>query len=126
MQRARTTRQLTEILWRIAAILPEMKKASPERPCFHQPGAFGLYTFLRAMNSTHHLLECRDLARELSVEPPRYLVKDINFSVDCAEVLGVIGPSGAGKSTLLRLINRLDELTQGTVLFNGQDYRFLD
>jgi len=78
------------------------------------------------MNSTHHLLECRDLARELSVEPPRYLVKDINFSVDCAEVLGVIGPSGAGKSTLLRLINRLDELTQGTVLFNGQDYRFLD
>ena len=53
-------------------------------------------------------------------------MQDINFSVESAEVLGVIGPSGAGKSTLLRLINRLDEPTHGTVLFNSQDYRSVD
>lgn len=71
-------------------------------------------------------MECRDLGRELLSEPSRFLVHDIRFSVEPAEVLGVIGPSGAGKSTLLRLINRLDEPTHGTVLFNGQDYHSID
>ena len=71
-------------------------------------------------------MECRDLGRELPSEPGRFLVQDISFSVESAEVLGVIGPSGAGKSTLLRLINRLDEPTQGTVFFKEQDYRSVD
>jgi len=30
------------------------------------------------------------------------------------------GPSGSGKSTFLRLINRLEEASEGTVLFNGK------
>jgi len=76
--------------------------------------------------STRHIVECRDLGRELPSEANRFLVKNINFAVESAEVLGVIGPSGAGKSTLLRLINRLDEPTEGSVLFHGQDYRGLD
>jgi len=71
-------------------------------------------------------VECRDLGRELPSEPGRFLVKNINFAVEAAEVLGVIGPSGAGKSTLLRLLNRLDEPTSGTVFFEGQDYRGID
>ena len=71
-------------------------------------------------------MECRDIARELPSAPPRFLVQNINFAVESAEVLGVIGPSGAGKSTLLRLINRLDEPSHGTVLFHGQDYRSID
>ena len=83
-------------------------------------------TLPSTVTSTRHIVECRDLARELPSEPGRFLVRDINFGVDQAEVLGVIGPSGAGKSTLLRLINRLDEPTSGTVLFEGQDYRSLD
>lgn len=32
----------------------------------------------------------------------------------------VTGPSGAGKSTLLRLINRLEDPTDGHILFNGR------
>ncbi len=71
-------------------------------------------------------MECRDLGRELPSTPSRFLVQNINFAVESAEVLGVIGPSGAGKSSLLRLLNRLDEPTHGTVLFNGQDYRSID
>jgi putative ABC transport system ATP-binding protein len=38
-------------------------------------------------------------------------------------VLAVVGPSGAGKSSFLRLLNRLDEPTDGTVRFEGRDYR---
>lgn len=37
--------------------------------------------------------------------------------------MALIGPSGAGKSSLLRLLNRLDEPTEGTVYLDGTDYR---
>ena len=37
------------------------------------------------------------------------------------EVVVVIGPSGSGKSTFLRCLNRLEEPTGGTILFEGAD-----
>jgi putative ABC transport system ATP-binding protein len=40
-------------------------------------------------------------------------------------VVAVVGPSGSGKSSFLRLLNRLDEPTDGTVRLNGEDYRKL-
>ena len=46
-------------------------------------------------------------------------------SVDAApgEVLAVVGQSGSGKSSFLRLLNRLDEPDEGTVVLDGVDYR---
>ncbi len=38
----------------------------------------------------------------------------------------VVGPSGAGKTTLIRLLNRLDDPDEGTVLFDGTDVRDYD
>ena len=38
----------------------------------------------------------------------------------------MVGPSGAGKTTLLRLLNRLDDPDEGTVLFDGSDVRSYD
>ena len=63
------------------------------------------------MKSTRHIVECRDLGREFLSPPSRFLLENINFAVESAEVLGVISPSGAGKSSLLRLLDRLDEPT---------------
>ena len=40
-------------------------------------------------------------------------------------MLAVVGASGSGKSSFLRLLNRLDEPTNGIVRFNGRDYREL-
>ena len=33
----------------------------------------------------------------------------------------VVGPSGSGKSTFLRCLNRLEESTGGSIIFNGED-----
>ncbi|MGZ3457503.1 MAG: ATP-binding cassette domain-containing protein, partial [Archangium sp.] len=55
----------------------------------------------------------------------RLLLDDVCLAVEPGEVLALVGPSGSGKSTLLRLLNRLDEPTEGTVLLEGQDYRRL-
>ncbi len=41
-------------------------------------------------------------------------------------VTALVGPSGAGKSTLLRLLNRLADPDQGTVLYGESDVRYLD
>jgi putative ABC transport system ATP-binding protein len=53
------------------------------------------------------------------------IVDGVSIAVAKAEVLAVVGPSGAGKSSFLRLLNRLDEPTEGTVLIDGTDYREL-
>jgi len=46
---------------------------------------------------------------------------DVSFSVEEGEFVSIIGPSGSGKSTILRCINRLVDVTQGTIIFDGQD-----
>jgi polar amino acid transport system ATP-binding protein len=50
-----------------------------------------------------------------------HVLKGIDHRVMPEQVVVVIGPSGSGKSTLLRCINLLEEPTQGSVIFNGQD-----
>ena len=54
------------------------------------------------------------------------IVDSISLRIHESEVLAIIGPSGAGKSSFLRLLNRLDEPTEGTVYFDGTDYRKFD
>jgi putative ABC transport system ATP-binding protein len=51
------------------------------------------------------------------------LLRDLSFSLRRGENFAIFGPSGAGKSSLLRLLNRLDEPTEGTVFLEGIDYR---
>ncbi len=48
-------------------------------------------------------------------------VKDVSFDVAPGEVFVVMGLSGSGKSTLVRLLTRLIEPTDGSVLLNGRD-----
>jgi len=55
----------------------------------------------------------------------KVLVDDANFEARTGEVLTIVGPSGSGKTSLLRLLNRLDEPTNGTVFLEGTDYRHI-
>lgn len=49
------------------------------------------------------------------------VLKDINAEIKEKEVVCVVGPSGSGKSTFLRCLNRLEDITDGHVIINGQD-----
>ena len=53
-------------------------------------------------------------------------LKDINFSVDKGEWVGVIGPNGSGKSTLLKIIANTIRSTTGRVAVNGRLTPFLE
>jgi len=46
-------------------------------------------------------------------------VNDVSIEVPAGQMLGIIGRSGAGKSTLLRSINRLHEITEGSIIFEN-------
>ncbi|TYR73419.1 amino acid ABC transporter ATP-binding protein [Rossellomorea vietnamensis] len=49
------------------------------------------------------------------------VLKDISTDVKEQEVVCVVGPSGSGKSTFLRCLNKLEEITDGHVIVNGND-----
>jgi putative ABC transport system ATP-binding protein len=66
------------------------------------------------------LLRAEKLGRSV---PGKVLVTAATFDVRKGEILAIVGPSGSGKSSLLRLLNRLDEPTEGDVYLEEVDYR---
>ena len=50
-----------------------------------------------------------------------HVLKDVSIHIKQGEKIVVIGPSGSGKSTFLRCLNRLENPSGGTILFEGKD-----
>ena len=48
-------------------------------------------------------------------------LKDVSFSVERGEFIGIIGHTGSGKSTLMQQLNGLLKPTSGQVMLDGQD-----
>lgn len=69
------------------------------------------------------VLVCEKLNYLYSVGTPfeTSAVKDINFSAESGEIIGIIGHTGSGKSTLIQHFNGLLEPHSGSVYLNGND-----
>lgn len=52
-----------------------------------------------------------------------YVLKDISFSIEKGECVGLIGESGSGKSTLSRLILGLEKMDSGSVYIEGKSIK---
>ncbi|MCR8842469.1 ABC transporter ATP-binding protein [Paenibacillus sp. SC116] len=48
------------------------------------------------------------------------IVKALDLTINKGEFFVLIGPSGSGKTTTLKMINRLIDLSEGTLLINGK------
>ena len=55
-----------------------------------------------------------------------YALKDVNIKFRAGEKLAVVGRNGSGKTTFIKLLCRLYDPTEGTILLNGKDIRDYD
>ncbi|MFA6294940.1 MAG: polysaccharide ABC transporter ATP-binding protein [Candidatus Paceibacterota bacterium] len=49
-----------------------------------------------------------------------WALKDINFTVEKGDVIGIIGNNGAGKSTLLKILSQITTPTEGEIIIRGK------
>lgn len=69
------------------------------------------------MTTTNEILRVQNLSKSFG---SLKVLKDISFTVNKGDVLGIIGPSGSGKSTLLRTVCQLERVTGGTISVCGE------
>ncbi len=48
------------------------------------------------------------------------VLKGIDFETEKGQVTAILGPSGSGKSTFIRCLNRLEKITAGQILIDGE------
>lgn len=54
------------------------------------------------------------------------VLKNLSIGIKSNEIFTVVGPSGSGKSTLLRLLNRLEDLSDGSIFLDDQNIKDID
>lgn len=59
-------------------------------------------------------------------ESKRSALTDINLDIKSGQTIGILGSTGSSKTTLIQLINRLYDVTEGTVYVGGVDVRDYD
>jgi ATP-binding cassette, subfamily B, bacterial len=52
---------------------------------------------------------------------PQPLFKELSLAIRAGERVGLVGHSGSGKTTFVRLVQRLYDVTGGSILIDGQD-----
>lgn len=81
------------------------------------------------MSKGEHLLTVRNLKKHFPIRGGLFggqtgtiqAVDGVSFTIKHGQTLGLVGESGCGKSTTGMLVLRLLEMTDGQVLFQGQD-----
>nr|WP_145404166.1 ABC transporter ATP-binding protein [Paenibacillus xylanexedens] len=68
------------------------------------------------------ILEAREVNKSVAMgeNEEQRILKDINLQLQKGEFVSIMGPSGSGKSTLLYNISGMDQISTGSVYFNGK------
>ncbi len=78
------------------------------------------------MSSTKELLRLENIGKEFN---GNRVLKDVNFSLNEGEILGLVGENGAGKSTLMKIIFGMNVIHEtggheGNIYFEGKKVNF--
>lgn len=59
-----------------------------------------------------HAIEVQHVSKKFKQQS---VLKDIHFTIETGEIVGIIGPSGTGKTTLIKLMLEIERL----ISYNG-------
>lgn len=71
------------------------------------------------------MIHLRNINKTYFNGAPLHVLKGIDLTVECGEMVSIMGASGSGKSTLLNILGILDTYDSGEYLLNGQLIRDL-
>lgn len=63
------------------------------------------------------LLEANNLSKSYGAFPA---LQNVNLTIDCGRIIGLLGPNGSGKTTLLKIINGLLVPSSGSITIGGE------
>lgn len=79
-------------------------------------------------SETTPLVDVRDLRKEFKLRSPKSgeatsftAVDGVSFSIPRGQTVSIVGESGSGKSTTANLVLGLEDITSGTIAFDGTD-----
>jgi ABC-type multidrug transport system fused ATPase/permease subunit len=107
-QMTNTIAQVSVAFQRVLAVC-DADKTIPERPMPSDPPPFkGEIVFENVA---------------FGYDPAAPVLRDINFTIDAGQTVGIVGPTGSGKSTAVGLIPRFRDADAGTITIDGTDIR---
>jgi lipopolysaccharide transport system ATP-binding protein len=101
----------------------EVKDIGKKYKITHQRGKYVALRDVIAQTVQHPLSFLKDKALEttgLKKKEEFWALRNITFTVDKGEVVGVIGHNGAGKSTLLKILSQITPPTEGEIILRGR------
>lgn len=64
------------------------------------------------------ILETKGLSKRFGSQ---MALQDVNLTLECGKVVGLLGPNGSGKTTFLKLLNGLLVPTSGSIIIGGYE-----
>jgi subfamily B ATP-binding cassette protein MsbA len=74
-------------------------------------------------------IELRNVSFNYENDPQKKILDDVSLTIQKGSMVALVGESGGGKSSLIRLVQRLYDVTSGSILWDGtdiRDFRILD
>src|SRR5690606_31407331 len=77
------------------------------------------------IDTSREILKVTNLSLPSDVDPHRYLVRNVSFSLYPGEIIGIYGLVGAGRTELMECLMGLHPEASGSILLDGEEISHL-